>query len=165
MSEAGAAGTPPQAAGADENALPQFGVLAQYVRDLSFENPNAPASLTAGRAPAIEVGVDVRARPLGEDRYEIELKLGATARHDDRVAFVVELVYAGLFAIRNVPQESMQAVCLIEGPRMLFPFARRVLADATRDGGFPPLLLDPIDFVALFRQSQEQNRGPAPAAN
>jgi preprotein translocase subunit SecB len=159
MSDIGPEGTAPEGGQTpDPNSLPQFGILAQYVRDLSFENPNAPASLAAGRAPQIEVGVDVRAQNLGEERFEIELKINATAKHDDRVAFVVELSYAGLFAIRNVPQESLQPVCLIEGPRILFPFARRVLADATRDGGFPPLLLDPIDFAALFRQMQAQGR-------
>jgi preprotein translocase subunit SecB len=160
MSDIGPEGTAPEGVAApDSNTAPQFGILAQYVRDLSFENPNAPASLAAGRAPQIEVGVDVRAQNLGEERFEIELKINATARHEDRVAFVVELSYAGLFAIRNVPQESLQPLCLIEGPRILFPFARRVLADATRDGGFPPLLLDPIDFAALFRQMQAQGQG------
>jgi len=153
MSENGFTGT---AEASDQNALPQLGLLAQYVRDLSFENPNAPASLSPGRPPQIEVGVDVRAQNVGEDRYEVELRIGATAKHEDKITFVTEVVYAGLFSIRNVPQESLQAVCLIEGPRLLFPFARRVIADVTRDGGFPPLLLDPIDFVALFRQMQAQ---------
>jgi preprotein translocase subunit SecB len=143
-------------AGPTPSELPQLGILAQYVRDLSFENPNAPASLAQGRAPQIEVGVDVRAQNLGEDRFEVELKINATARHDDKVAFAAELSYCGLFAIRNVPQESLHAVCLIECPRLLFPFARRILADATRDGGFPPLLLEPIDFAQLYRQMQAQ---------
>lgn len=131
----------------------QFSVIAQYVRDLSFENPGAPASLAMAQQPKIDIGVDVQARRLPEDRFEIELRIRANASDgEDRPVFVVELVYSGLFLVKNVPADALQPLCLIECPRVLFPFARRIIADVTRDGGFPPLLLDPIDFVALYRQ-------------
>ena len=142
--------------GADDKA-PRLQINAQYVKDFSFENPNAPASLgQQGGQPQIQVGVDVGARGYGEGRYEVELKITANAKREDKVAFVCELVYAGLFTLHNVDEPQTRMVCLIECPRMLFPFARRVIADATRDGGFPPLLLDPIDFAALFRQQAER---------
>ncbi len=141
----------------------QFNILGQYLRDLSFENPNAPASLTLDAQPKIDIGVDVQARRANEDRFEVELKVRATAvgATDAKAVFVVELSYCGLFLIRNVPEEALQPFCLIECPRLLFPFARRIVADATRDGGFPPLLLDPIDFVALYRQQIERAQAAA----
>ena len=131
----------------------QFSVIAQYVRDLSFENPGAPASLALSQQPKIDIGVDVQARRLPEDRFEVELRIRANAADPEgKSAFVVELVYSGIFLVKNVPADALQPLCLIECPRVLFPFARRIIADVTRDGGFPPLLLDPIDFVALYRQ-------------
>jgi preprotein translocase subunit SecB len=144
-----------QPGGADQ--APRLQINAQYVKDLSFENPNAPQSLVQQAAPPqIQVGVDVGARGYGEGRFEIELKINAEAKHDDKTAFVCELVYAGVFTLHNVDEQVTRMVCLIECPRMLFPFARRIIADATRDGGFPPLLLDPIDFAQLYRQQAEQ---------
>ena len=164
MSDAGAGA--PQGAGPQpqgQAAPPQIQILAQYVKDLSFENPNAPQSLAAGtEQPRIEVSVDVGARGLGQDRYEVELRITAKASRGEMRAFVAEVLYAGLFALRNIPEEAIRLVCLIECPRLIFPFARRILADATRDGGFPPLLLEPIDFAALFRQ-QEAARAQAQA--
>ena len=143
----------PAAAGAQ----PQLAIAAQYVKDLSFENPGAPQTLLPStQAPQIEVGVDVQARQLTEDRFEVDLKISANAKRGDQTLFLVELHYAGLFQLRNIPRDSLQAVCLIECPRILFPFARRVVADATRDGGFPPLMLDPIDFVELYRRQAQQ---------
>ncbi|WP_439816383.1 protein-export chaperone SecB [Zavarzinia sp. CC-PAN008] len=142
----------------------QVGILAQYVRDLSFENPNAPQSLAMSSAPRIEVAVDVQARRAGTDRFEVELKIQATAKNDDRVAFVCELSYAGLFSLRNIPEESVQPFLLIECPRLIFPFARRIVADATRDGGFPPVMLDPIDFATLYRQRMAQAQAEAAQA-
>jgi preprotein translocase subunit SecB len=141
----------------DENA-PQVGIIAQYTKDMSFENPNAPATFQelAGTKPQIDVNVNVAAKKLGEDSYEVQLKLTALANTDDKVAFAIELVYAGLFGIRNLPEEDMQGLLLIQAPTILFPFARRVIADATRDGGYPPLLLDPIDFGVLYQRSQER---------
>lgn len=156
MSDVGAGDGAPQGAGPQAQAAPpQIQILAQYVKDLSFENPNAPQSLTGGgEPPRIEVSVDVGARGAGQDRYEIELRITARAHRGETRAFVAEVLYAGLFALRNIPEDALRLVCLIECPRLIFPFARRILADATRDGGFPPLLLEPIDFAALYRQQE-----------
>jgi preprotein translocase subunit SecB len=143
-------------------ALPQLQVLAQYIKDLSFENPQAPTSLQ-GAKPALEVGVDVQARPIGVEQYEVLLRIrGDASAAQNQKVFVVELVYGGVFMMRNVPQESIQPVLLIECPRILFPFARRLISDVTQSGGFPPLLLDPIDFAGLFRaQMQAQAQAAA----
>lgn len=159
----GAQQVPP---GVDPNA-PRIQINAQYLKDLSFENPNAPQSLAQQQVgpPQIQVSVDVGARNYGEGRFEVELKISGEAKRDDQTAFMVELVYAGLFTLHNVDEQTTRLVCLIECPRLLFPFARRVIADATRDGGFPPLLLEPIDFAALYRQQadkQQQDQAPAP---
>src|SRR5262245_44300425 len=141
-------------------AAPQIQVLAQYVKDLSFENPAAPMSL-AGQKPALEVGVDVQARGLGVDQYEVLLRVRADAKAGTQTTFVCELSYAGVFLLKGIPQENVQPLLLIECPRLLFPFARRVVADTTRDGGFPPLLLDPIDFAALYRMQMARSQGGA----
>jgi preprotein translocase subunit SecB len=142
-------------------------VLAQYVKDLSFENPEAPQSLTAlgqgsGPAPQIDVSVGVTIRRHDNEQYETELKLAAHAKRGEAPVFVVELVYGGLFLLRNLPEESIKPLLHIECPRLLFPYARRILADAVRDGGFPPLLLDPIDFAGLYRQRLQQERAATP---
>lgn len=138
----------------------QVGILAQYVKDLSFENPNAPASLQklSEAKPSIDVSVNVNARQIGEDVFEVDLKIVANAKHNEDPAFLTELLYSGLFGAKNLPAEALQPFLLIECPRILFPFARRVIADATRDGGFPPLLLEPIDFAGLYRQHQSQQQ-------
>lgn len=129
-------------------------VLGQYLKDLSFENPGAPGSLrgSSDEQPSLDVNVNVNAKPLGPDQFEVELKLDATAKRGDTPLFVAEVAYAGVFQLSNVPQEQVQPVILIECPRLLFPFARQVVADATRQGGFPPLMIDPIDFVRLYNQ-------------
>ena len=128
-------------------------VLGQYLKDLSFENPAAPRSLRPGdKAPKLDVNVNVNARPQQQGEFEVELKLDAKASRGDDTLFIIEVTYAGLFQLRNVPQEHTQPLLLIECPRLLFPFARQVIADATRQGGFPPLMIDPVDFAALFRR-------------
>lgn len=133
--------------------VPKVSVRTQYVKDMSFENPGAPKSLADNAGPPqIQVNVDVEAKPLGGNRYEVALQITASGKQKEASVFVVELVYAGLFALENIPKERLETVCLVECPRLLFPFARRVIADATREGGFPPLLLDPIDFGRLYRQ-------------
>ena len=135
------------------SAQASFRVLAQYVKDLSFENPGAPQSLSNSEgSPKMDATVNVQAKQLGNTEFECELKIVVTAKREDTVVFLVELVYAGVFQMVNVPQDQVQQVVFIECPRQIFPFARRVVADATRDGGFPPLLLDPIDFVGLYQQ-------------
>ena len=135
--------------------LPQVSILTQYTKDLSFENPNAPASLQMTTAPRIEINVNVNAKRAGDDLYEVELKIEAKATTDDTTAFVVDLLYGGLFGLRNLPEEQLEPFLVVEAPRILFPFARRIVADATRDGGFPPLLLEPIDFGTLYLQQQQ----------
>ena len=134
------------------NTAPQLSVLAQYVKDFSFENPNAPRSLNTTTAPQISVQVNVQANPLGEADFEVELKLEGKAEANETLMFSFELVFAGVFRIQNVPQENLHPIIMIECPRLLFPFAREMIATAVRNGGFPPLLLDPIDFVQLFQQ-------------
>lgn len=136
--------------GNGEDTMPQAGLLSQYVKDLSFENPNSPAVYQWQGQPQIDIQFNIGSGQVGDDVFEVVLKIEAKATAADKVAFQVELSYGGLFAIRNVPEDQMQPFLLAEAPRLLFPFARRVLADAVRDGGFPPLLLDPIDFGQLY---------------
>ena len=144
------------ASAAQAGAAPQIGIQSQYVKDLSFENPGAPGSLVAGaNAPDIQVNVEVQARPLKNDSYEVALHITASGKNGQTTLFMLDLTYAAVCRILGVPKESLQPVLLVECPRMLFPFARRVLSDATRDGGFPPLMLNPIDFMALYRQQQQ----------
>ncbi len=153
------------AAGAEgEAAAPSMNILAQYIKDLSFENPNSPKSLQPGEQPKLDINVNVGANPIGEDQFEVIITLNAKANTPEQVLFAVELVYGGVFQITGVPQEHMHPFILIECPRMLFPFARNVLADTTRNGGFPPLLLDPIDFAALYRQNLAQAAAAQQAA-
>jgi preprotein translocase subunit SecB len=149
--------------GNDMDAAPQLNVLAQYIRDLSFENPNAPRSLTPQQEqPAINININVNANPLGETEFQVELTIEGDARTSDLVLFKFELVYGGIFRIANVPAEAVHPIVLIECPRLIFPFARQILANATRDGGFPPLYLDPVDFAALYRQRMTEQQGGAP---
>jgi len=136
-------------------AQPQIRILGQYAKDLSFENPGAPDTLRGGGQPSIDMAIDVRARQLDEQTFEVELQLSARAQREDAPVFVAELVYAGLFQLVNVDEVARQAVLFIECPRLIFPFARRILADATRDGGFPPLMLEPVDFAGLYRQRSQ----------
>jgi preprotein translocase subunit SecB len=139
------------------NAQPQLNVVAQYIKDLSFENPNAPRTLLSGtQQPQISIQINVGAKPHEGDDIEVELKLEGKAETDSQLMFGFELVYAGVFRIRNVPPDSMNAVVLIECPRLLFPFAREIIANTVRNGGFPPLLLDPVDFVGLYRQRMSE---------
>ncbi len=144
----------------NEQAAPQLGIMAQYLKDLSFENPNAPSSLAAQSGqPQINIAVNVNANQLDEQDFEVALEIEAKAEHEKKVVFNVELTYCGIFRLANIPEEAMGAVILVECPRMLFPFARRILADATRDGGFPPLMLDPIDFAAMYAQRMAAEAG------
>ncbi|MBX3594402.1 protein-export chaperone SecB [Sphingomonas sp.] len=151
----------PLANGAD--TAPSVGVISQYVKDFSFENPNSPAIYQAQAQPAFDVQFNIGAAEVGEGVHEVTLKIDVRAQIDDQVAFVIDLSYAGLFGVRNVPDEALQPFLLGEAPRLLFPFARRVLADAVRDGGFPPLMLEPIDFNGLYYQQLEQHRAQGEA--
>jgi preprotein translocase subunit SecB len=153
--ETPAGATPEERASTDPATVPRLMIQSQYVKDLSFENPRAPLSLQSGQRPEIQVRIDVNARPLEAERYEVMLELHVEARVDNASAFMVELTYGGVFGLLNIPPDSLQPLLLIECPRLLFPFARRVVADATRDGGFPPLLIDPVDFVSLYRRRHQ----------
>ncbi len=150
-------GQPTDPLSGQKNEQPGIHVLGQYIKDMSFENPGAPASLRpSSTSPNLDVSVNVNAKPMSETDFEIELKLDATATREGDTLFIAEIAYAGVFRIHNVPQEHMQPIILIECPRLLFPFARQILADATRQGGFPPLMIDPVDFAALYRQRMAQ---------
>ncbi len=140
---------------------PQIGLIAQYVKDLSFENPNAPMVYQWDENPQIDVQFNIGAQPVGEDVHEVALRIEVKATANDKTAFQVELLYAGLFGMRNVPEDQAGPFLLAEAPRILFPFARRIVADAVRDGNFTPLLLDPIDFAALYVSQAEQQAAVA----
>src|SRR5580698_2534094 len=144
---------------------PQLNVLAQYTKDLSFENPNAPASLAPqAQQPAINIQINVTANNVSENEYEVALLIEGKAEKGGKTMFSFDLTYAGVFRIMNVPQENLHPLIMIECPRLLFPFAREIIATAVRDGGFPPLMLDPVDFVGLYRQSLERQATTAQAA-
>ena len=154
MSEEGQ--TPPT----DNAEQPTVGIVAQYIKDLSFENPGAPALMNQG--PQIDLGVDLQARRGDAEHFEVLLKLQVTAKAGDKTVFLLELAYAGLFRIVGVPEDMLQPLLLIQAPHMLFPFARRIVADVVRDGGMPPLMIDPIDFAALYQTKLSQGgiKGP-----
>ena len=142
-------------------AEPGIRILAQFIRDLSFENPLAPDVFRSGAAqPQIDLGVEMNARGREDGLYEVDLKLSARASRDDAPVFVVELLYGGLFAIEGVGPDDMEPVLLVECPRFLFPFARRIIADVSSDGGFPPFLLEPIDFAGVYAARRAQAEAP-----
>ncbi|PTM96046.1 protein-export chaperone SecB [Mycoplana dimorpha] len=150
---------------ANSAASPSINILAQYVKDLSFENPGAPRSLQArDKAPSININVNVNANPLSETEFDVILSLNAEAKDDTKVLFNAELAYGGVFRISGFPQEHMLPVLFIECPRLLFPFARQIIADATRNGGFPPLMIDPIDFAHMFQQRMAEEQLKAKVA-
>ncbi len=137
-------------------ALP-ISVLAQYLKDLSFENPRAPETLMAGQpAPEVAVHIDVKTSAPGEGVHEVALTLRVEAKAGADTVFLVEVTYAGLFQLSGIPPEHHGPVLLIEGPRLLFPFVRNIIADAIRNGGYPQLLINPIDFAELYRRQQPQ---------
>jgi preprotein translocase subunit SecB len=146
--------------GQDAAMPPAIRILAQYIRDLSFENPRAPEALRGGAAaPQIDLGVELNAQGREGGVFEVELKLTAAARRDGEAVFQLELVYAGLFQIVGVEAEDLEQVLMIECPRYLFPFARRLISDLSAEGGFPPLMLEPMDFAAIYlaRKAQAEN--------
>jgi preprotein translocase subunit SecB len=141
----------------DQGEGPGIRVLAQFIRDLSFENPRAPDSLRAGGAqPQIDLGVEMNARGREDGLFEVDLKLSAKAQREDGPLFVVELLYGGVFQVAGVPAEKLEPVLLIECPRFLFPFARRIIADVSSEGGYPPFMLDPIDFAGVYAARKAQ---------
>lgn len=159
--KSGAETPPPQAA----DTAPRIAIVSQFVKDLSFENPNVPGALSAAKTqPNINLSIDVKARRLADPNYQVDLHINITAKQADAQVFVAELVYSGIFQLINVPAENLQPVLLIECPRLIFPFARRIIADVTRDGGYAPMMVDPIDFAALYRQQMAAAQAKAAAA-
>jgi preprotein translocase subunit SecB len=155
----------PTNGGVKLDAVPQLTSLTQYVKDFSFENPNAPRSLGPHQqSPQISLNVNVGGQGLSETDVESTLVLEGKAEMGGEVLFQFELTYCGVFRIVNVPQEQMHPVVMIECPRLLFPFARQIVADAVRNGGFPPLYVDPVDFAGLYRQRLEELQNQAPAS-
>ena len=148
--------TEDQQAATEDNGQPPISINAQYIKDLSFEAPATPGifSRLQSESPDVNISVNVNAQPLQDGIFEVQLHIRGECVLGETTAFVTELVYGGVFSL-NVPQEHLQAVLLIECPRLLFPFARNIIADASRDGGFPPLMLAPVDFVAMFQQQVE----------
>jgi preprotein translocase subunit SecB len=135
-------------------------VLAQFIRDLSFENPRAPESLRpTGTQPHIDIGVELNARPRSDALFEVDIKFTANATTDGQPVFQIELLYGGLFQVAGVPEDAIEPMLLIECPRLMFPFVRKIVADISMEGGFPPFMLDPIDFAAIYQQRRNQMLG------
>ncbi len=156
---------PAAAAPAEQPAPPPLVVNAQYVKDLSLEVPNSPEVFARLRqAPKVSVDVDVRTRRLADNSYEVTLHIDCRGLIEDETVFIVEVAYGGVFTLNNVPQEHIRPILLVECPRLLFPFARGIIATMTREGGVPPLLINPIDFAELYRQQLSREIGASPAA-
>jgi len=161
----GQGGSQPAAPAGAQAAPAQLNVLAQYIKDLSFENPNAPRSLQpAQQQPAINIQINVGAKPMTETDVEVELKIEGKAESAGNVLFQFELIYAGVFRLQNIPQQDMHPVMMIECPRLLFPFARELISSAVMNSGFPPLRIDPVDFVGLYRQRMTELQAQAQQA-
>ena len=156
---------------AEPTSPPTLNLLTQYIRDLSFENPNAPASIMNNSgAPSISININTQVKKQEDEVYAVELTLNAKAEREKDILFNVELVYGGVFKIGNVPENQLPPWLMIECPRLLFPFARQILASVTQSGGFPPIMMEPVDFAAIYRQNlaamaQQQTDGAAPKPN
>ena len=145
--------TAPAPGGPPDTAAPNLGVMAQYIKDFSFENPNAPQSLMQQQQqPQIGIQINVNPRQIAATDYEVELKLEGKAELSGNVLFAFDLNYAGVFRLTNIPQDNLGPLLMIECPRLLFPFAREIISSAISNGGFPPLMLHPIDFVGLYQR-------------
>jgi preprotein translocase subunit SecB len=150
-------GTTPNAA----PEAPTLQVMAQYIKDLSFENPGAAAEIN--QRPQIDLAVDLNAKRIDNDIFEVELKIRVDAKNDGKALFLLEVAYAGVFQLRNIPDTAtQQAILLIQAPHMLFPFVRRIVSDVVRDGGMPPLMIEPIDFMSLYQARVAQAGGQPP---
>ena len=154
----------PVQSGNGADTQPTAGIISQYVKDLSVENPKAPESFQWKSQPEMDVQFNIGARKVNEELTEVELKISANAKVAEGTAYIVELAFCGLIGMRNMPEDQMHAFTYAEAPRILFPFARRVIADAVRDAGFAPLLLDPIDFNGLYVQQMNQRNADAQGA-
>src|SRR5436305_9423519 len=159
-------GGPAQGAAGQQQVQAQLNVLGQYIKDFSFENPNAPRSLNpTEQQPAINIQINVGVQQLAATDYEVSLKLEGKADSAGTVLFAFDLTFAGVFRVQNAPQQMLQPLVMIECPRLLFPFAREIVATAVRNGGFPPLLLDPVDFVSLYQQRAAQLQTQQPTSS
>ncbi|MDO8359633.1 MAG: protein-export chaperone SecB [Devosia sp.] len=157
--------TPAGAAPANTAAAPSYNLVGQYIRDLSFENPGAPGSvMLGGPNPQFSVSINVGVKKQAEDLYAVEINLTAKAERDSTVLFNVELVYGGVFRMKNIPENQLAPLLLVECPRLIFPFARQVLATITQQGGFPPLMMEPVDFNAIYLQNLKSLQAQQAAA-
>lgn len=150
---------------ADPVPTPKLQVQAQYIKDMSFENVAVQKNVAADGKPDIRVNVGLDAGRRGDNQFEVVMKLTVDASAGSQKIFLLEIEYAGRFIVENVPDAQLHPFLLIECPRLLFPFLRRIVSDITRDGGYPPLNIDNIDFVQLYRQEVERRQaasGPAP---
>jgi preprotein translocase subunit SecB len=155
----------PNGNGSGENSSePQVSILAQHIKDMSVANPSAPQVFSWQVQPGLDVQFNIAVNGAAENVHEVTLKIEVSARSDNGVHFVVDLSYAGLFGLRNLPDEALQPFLLIEAPRLLFPFARHIIAEAVSSTGFPPLLLDPIDFTAAYMAQLQAQQGQEPTA-
>lgn len=145
--------------GSEEQNNPHISVNAQYVKDLSFENPGAPGSLASLKvAPQIDLSLDLNVQKMSEDNYyEVEIAISAKAAVEEKTLFLVDLKYAGVFNLINIPEEQVQVLLAVHCPSIIFPYARKIVADVTQDGGFQPLMLDPVDFGVLYSKKLEEN--------
>lgn len=149
---------------------PQVAAIAQYIKDLSVESPNSPAVFQWQTQPQVDVQFNIGVNKVADEVHEVELKVNINAKSDQGVHFLIDLSYAGLFGLRNLPEDAMSVFLLVEAPRLIFPFARQVIAEAVQNAGFPPLLLEPIDFSSAYMQqveaaqAQQGDGGEAPAA-
>lgn len=142
-----------------EQEMPHIAVNAQYIKDLSFENPGAPSSLAImDKSPQIDLALDLNIQNLPEENYyEVEISISAKAVSNQKTLFVVDLKYAGVFNLINIPQDQIQMLLAIHCPSIIFPYARKIIADATQDGGFQPLMIDPVDFGVLYSKKMMQD--------
>jgi len=143
--------------GGSENQ-PNFQIVGQYIKDLSFENPSAPVGFTS--SPDMDLGIDLQTRSVGPEHYEVVLSMRIKANHEGKPVFVLELSYAALVRLTNIPEDATQPILLIQAPMLMFPFVRRIVADVVRDGGMPPLVVEPIDFMALYQNRMAQAAKP-----
>ncbi|MCP5412811.1 MAG: protein-export chaperone SecB [Alphaproteobacteria bacterium] len=155
-------GIDPTSGNGDTPSAPHMQIVAQFIKDLSFENPGAASNIT--QRPQIELGVDLNARKMDEEHFEVELKIRVDAKHEAKPLFLLEVAYAGVFRLQNVTDTAtQQAILLIQAPHLLFPYVRRIVSDVVRDGGMPPLMIEPIDFVALYQARVAQANAEQPA--
>jgi preprotein translocase subunit SecB len=145
----------------EQGSEPQVSILAQYIKDLSVENPSAPQVYSWQVQPSLDVQFNIAVNPAAEDVHEVTLKIDVAAKSENGTHFVIDLSYGGLFGVRNLPPEALQPFLLIEAPRLIFPFARQIVAEAVSGCGFPPLLLDPIDFTGAYMAQLQAQQEPA----